>query len=93
MTAWWNAAGDCCPPEDAAGRMVFDLNGAANFTRYSGPDAEGETGNFVLDVENQTLNCKRRQYFGWTRRLPQVRMVCIRLFRLPKMRLILICSK
>ncbi len=55
MTAWWNAAGDCCPPEDAAGRMVFDLNGAANLIYYSGPDAEGVTGNFVLDVENQTL--------------------------------------
>ncbi len=37
---WWNAAGDCCPPADAAGKMVFDLNGAANYTYYA--DASGE---------------------------------------------------
>ncbi|KJF42816.1 hypothetical protein [Draconibacterium sediminis] len=52
---WWNAAGDCCPPADAAGRMSFDLDGAANFTYYSGPDADPATGSFVLDVANQTL--------------------------------------
>ncbi|HPF51093.1 MAG TPA: hypothetical protein PK335_05935 [Draconibacterium sp.] len=37
---WWNAAGDCCPPGDAAGKMVFDLAGGANYTYYS--DASGE---------------------------------------------------
>jgi len=52
---WWNAAGDCCPPTDAAGRMKFDLDGAANYTYYSGPDAEPVNGSFVLDVANQTL--------------------------------------
>ncbi len=66
MTAWWNAAGDCCPPEDAAGRMVFDLNGAANYTRYAGPDAEAETGSFVLDVENQTLTLTGARLLGGT---------------------------
>jgi hypothetical protein len=55
MSVWWNAGGTCCPPEDAAGKMVFDLDGAANYTYYSGPDAQGVTGSFVLDVENQTL--------------------------------------
>lgn len=36
---WWNAAGDCCPPADAAGKMVFDLAGGANYTYYA--DAAG----------------------------------------------------
>jgi len=36
---WWNAAGDCCPPGDAAGKMVFDLAGGANYTYYA--DASG----------------------------------------------------
>jgi len=35
--------------------MEFNLDGAANYIYYSGPDAEGVTGSFVLDVENQTL--------------------------------------
>lgn len=52
---WWNAAGDCCPPSDAAGKMSFDLDGGANFTYYSGPDASPVAGSFVLDVENQVL--------------------------------------
>lgn len=54
-TIWWNAAGECCPPVDAAGRMHFDLDGAANFTYYSGPNAEAQVYSFVLDVANQTL--------------------------------------
>ena len=32
---WWNAAGECCPPADAGGKMTFDLNGAANYTHYT----------------------------------------------------------
>jgi hypothetical protein len=52
---WWNAAGDCCPPSDAAGKMHFDLDGAANFTYYSGPSASPIVGSFVLDVKNQKL--------------------------------------
>lgn len=54
-TAWWNAAGDCCPPADAAGEMTFDLAGAANYTYYPDEDAEGQQGSFVLDVVNQKL--------------------------------------
>lgn len=52
---WWNAAGECCPPADAAGKMTFDLNGAANFTYYAGPDAAPQVTSFVLDVGKQTL--------------------------------------
>ena len=55
-SVWWNAAGDCCPPADAAGKMTFDLDGGANFTRYA--DASGtptNNGSFVLDIANRTL--------------------------------------
>lgn len=61
---WWNAAGDCCPPVDAAGKMHFDLNGAANFTYYSGPDATAEVGSFVLDVANQALQINGANILG-----------------------------
>ena len=54
-TIWWNAAGDCCPPVDASGKMSFDLDGAANYTYYPDADAEGQAGSFVLDVANQKL--------------------------------------
>jgi hypothetical protein len=53
-SVWWNAAGDCCVPADAAGKMHFDLNGAANFT-HVGNDGASEAGSFVLDVANQKL--------------------------------------
>jgi|GEM_PF-288886 hypothetical protein len=36
---WWNAS-ECCAPSDQGGKMVFDLNGAANYTYY--PDKDGE---------------------------------------------------
>ena len=55
MSAWWNAGGECCPPPDANGRMVFDLDGAANYTYYADEDAAPQSGTFVLDVANQTL--------------------------------------
>ena len=63
-TAWWNAAGDCCPPGDAAGKMHFDLDGAGNYTYYSDTDVEGETGSFVLDVANQTLQVNGSNILG-----------------------------
>jgi len=66
MGAWWNAGGTCCPPGDAGGKMVFDLNGAANYTYYSGPDAEGVIGSFVLDVTNQTLTVSGNTLLGGT---------------------------
>jgi len=40
---WWNAGQDA-PPSDRYGRMVFDLDGGANYTYYSGPDADPVTG-------------------------------------------------
>lgn len=55
MGIWWNAAGDCCPPSDAAGKMHFDLDGALNFTYYSGPLASPSAGSFELNVKNQQL--------------------------------------
>ena len=62
--AWWNAAGECCPPSDAAGNMKFDLNGAANFTYKSGPSATGVAGSFVLDVANQMLQVNGPNILG-----------------------------
>ncbi|HUH46624.1 MAG TPA: hypothetical protein VLZ54_05675, partial [Arenibacter sp.] len=61
---WWNAAGDCCPPTDAAGRMKFDLDGAANFTYYSGPDAAPVAGSFILNVGKQTLKINNGNILG-----------------------------
>ena len=63
-TAWWNAAGDCCPPGDAAGKMHFDLNSGANYTYYVDASGDGEQGGFVLDVENQTLQIKGLNILG-----------------------------
>ena len=64
MAVWWNAGGDCCPPKDAAGRMKFDLNGAANFTYYSSPNASPVVGSFVLDLANKTLNITGTNILG-----------------------------
>lgn len=61
---WWNAGGECCPPSDASGKMHFDLNGAANYTRYSSADGSGELGSFVLDVANQTLTFSGQKVLG-----------------------------
>lgn len=63
-TAWWNAGGDCCPPADAAGRMTFDLDGAANFTYYAQPDATPEVASFVLDPAKQTLKIEGGNILG-----------------------------
>lgn len=63
-TAWWNAAGDCCPPVDAAGSMKFDLDGGANFTYTSGPGEAPQMGSFVLDVKNQTLQINNGNILG-----------------------------
>jgi len=56
---WWNAGGECCPPTDATGKMVFDLAGAANYTYYSNPADPGVTGGsfaFSSDYKKLTIN-------------------------------------
>ena len=56
--AWWNAGGTCCPPSDVAGKMVFDLNGGANFTYYASPTATAVTGStwaFNADYTKLTI--------------------------------------
>lgn len=55
---WWNAGGTCCPPPDASGKMVFDLDGGANFTYYASPAATPETGSkwaFNADFTKLTI--------------------------------------
>lgn len=63
MTAWWNA-GDCCGPSDAAGKMHFDLNGAANYNHYETKTATPTKGSFVLDVANKKLIIKNSKMLG-----------------------------
>lgn len=63
-TAWWNAGGTCCPPQDVNGKMHFDLDGAANYTYYDAADADGKLGSFVLDVANQTLQFNGENVLG-----------------------------
>lgn len=46
---WWNAGGTCCPPDDVNGKMVFDLNGAANYTYYKNDADPGTTGSFKFN--------------------------------------------
>jgi hypothetical protein len=63
-TAWWNAAGDCCPPSDATGSMKFDLDGAANFTYTKEPGAAPVKGSFVLNTDNNTLKINDANLMG-----------------------------
>ena len=55
MGVWWNAGGQCCPPSDWAGKMHFDLNGAANYNHYETTTSIPTKGSFVLDVANKKL--------------------------------------
>ena len=56
---WWNAGGTCCPPADAAGEMVFDLDGGANFTYYASPTATPVTGSsFSFNADYTKLTIK-----------------------------------
>ncbi len=41
LSVWWNAS-ECCAPPDQGGKMVFDLDGGANYTYF--PDAAGAAG-------------------------------------------------
>lgn len=55
---WWNAGGECCPPGDVSGKMVFDLDGGANFTYYASPTADpvtGSTWGFNADFTKLTI--------------------------------------
>lgn len=56
---WWNAGGTCCPPADVSGRMVFDLDGGANFTYYASPTATAVTGSsFAFNADYTKLTIK-----------------------------------
>ncbi|POY40189.1 hypothetical protein C3L50_05950 [Flavobacterium alvei] len=64
MGAWWNAGGTCCPPSDFAGKMKFDLNGAANYNHYETQTATPTKGSFVLDVANKKLIINNSKMLG-----------------------------
>ena len=61
---WWNAAGDCCPPGDAAGSMTFNLDGAANYI-YDDGNGNVTNASFVLDTENQQLILSGASILGY----------------------------
>jgi len=55
---WWNAGGECCPPADVSGKMVFNLDGGANFVYYASPTAPAVTGStwgFNADFTKLTI--------------------------------------
>jgi len=41
---WWDPVADGQAPSDSAGKMLFDLDGAANYTYYATADGTGVTG-------------------------------------------------
>lgn len=63
MGVWWDA-NNCCPPSDAAGKMHFDLNGAANYNHYETTTATPTKGSFVLDVANKKLIIDKSKMLG-----------------------------
>ena len=64
MGAWWDA-NNCCPPSDAAGKMHFDLNGAANYNHYETTSATPTKGSFVLDIANKKLIISNSKMLGY----------------------------
>ena len=55
---WWNAGGDCCPPSDVNGRMVFDAQGLT-VTVYTSPtDASPQKGTFAFNSDFTELTFK-----------------------------------
>lgn len=67
LNPWWNAGGECCPPTDAAGKMKFNLDGAANYYHYESQNATPTKGSFVLDVKNQKLIIGNSKILGYDR--------------------------
>lgn len=59
QSVWWNAGGTGSQPVDYDGKMVFDLDGAANYTYYASPTATPVTGGswaFNKDFTKLTIN-------------------------------------
>lgn len=52
---WWNAGGTCCPPADVAGKMHFDLDGAANYQYFASATGSATESSFKLDLKNMEL--------------------------------------
>ncbi len=52
---WWNAGGDCCPPDDVNGRMVFELSDGAKYTYYTDDGSDGEVGSFRFNANYTKL--------------------------------------
>ncbi|MHC0443854.1 hypothetical protein ACWA1F_00500 [Flavobacterium sp. 3-218] len=66
MSAWWNAGGSGdSVPADVAGKMHFDLDGAANYNHYQTASSAAEKGSFVLDIANKKLIIKNSKILGY----------------------------
>lgn len=64
--AWWNAGGTGSHPTDTDGKMSFDLNGGANFTRYAtrGSDATPMKGRFMFNEDFSKLTIINEDILG-----------------------------
>lgn len=63
LTCWWNAGGDGLGPDDEDGKMVFDLQGGANYTYYPSADAEpvkGGSFSFNADFTKLQINGEKK---------------------------------
>ena len=54
---WWNAGGECCPPSDVDGRMVFEAIGLA-VTTYASPSAAAQKGTFEFSSDFAEITFK-----------------------------------
>ncbi len=61
---WWNASGDNVLPYDADGKMVFDLDGGANYTHYDSPGAEGVKTSFTFNADFTSITFNNQQILG-----------------------------
>jgi len=55
---WWNAGGECCPPSDVTGRMVFEFKGLVLTTYASPTDANPKKGTFAFNGDYTELIIK-----------------------------------
>lgn len=61
---WWNAVADYVFPYDVDGKMVFDLDGGANYTHYESPNAEGVKTSFSFNADFTTITFNNQQILG-----------------------------
>lgn len=63
-TLWWNPIWGGAPYPFNTGKMIFDLNGAANYTVFAEAGSTASQGSFVLDIENRKLTIFNTSLLG-----------------------------